>query len=160
MYRDIDSDFNRKVDQYRWLGTAGMRWAIDTNEDGRIDRWKAISPEEVSEELIAALGTRDADRFRRLLLTEEELQGLRLGRNNRPRNSARKSPIRWAVLEEFLRTQEFVKPDGAVGEFWQHATGRRAGRYGPARSRICRSTRTPSPWWNPVADMIRSWSAR
>ena len=79
VYRDIDGNFNRKADEYRWLGTAGIRWAIDTNEDGRIDRWKVISPEEVSEEVIAALSTRDAERFRRLLLTEEELRGLQLG---------------------------------------------------------------------------------
>ena len=52
VYRDIDSNFNRKADQYRWLGTAGTRWAMDTNEDGRIDSWKSISPEEVSEEAI------------------------------------------------------------------------------------------------------------
>src|SRR4051812_23938796 len=29
VYRDIDSNFNSKPDQYRWLNTAGMRWAID-----------------------------------------------------------------------------------------------------------------------------------
>ena len=67
-----------KSDEYRWLGTAGSRWAIDTNEDGRIDRWKVISPEEVSEEMIAALSTRDAERFRCLLLTDDEFRGLRL----------------------------------------------------------------------------------
>ena len=68
VYRDIDSNFNRKVDECRWLGTSGIRWALDTNEDQRIDRWKAISPEEVSEEVIAALSTRDAERFRRLVV--------------------------------------------------------------------------------------------
>ena len=36
VYRDIDSNFNRKADQYRWLGTAGVRWGIDNDEDGRI----------------------------------------------------------------------------------------------------------------------------
>ena len=40
VYRDIDSNFNRKADEYRWLGTAGIRWAVDTNEDGHIDGWK------------------------------------------------------------------------------------------------------------------------
>jgi hypothetical protein len=45
VYRDIDSDFNGVADQYRWLGTEGIRWGIDKNEDGKIDSWKLISPE-------------------------------------------------------------------------------------------------------------------
>ena len=42
-YRDIDSNFNGRTDEYRWLGTAGIRWGVDDNEDGKIDRWRAIS---------------------------------------------------------------------------------------------------------------------
>ena len=33
VYRDIDSNFNGKADQYRWLGTAGIRWGLDQDED-------------------------------------------------------------------------------------------------------------------------------
>jgi len=79
IYRDIDVNFNNKADQYRWLGTSGIRHGLDTNEDGRIDDWKAISPEEVTEELVVALREADAARFQRLLITTEELQGLGLG---------------------------------------------------------------------------------
>ncbi len=79
VYRDIDSDFNRKADEYRWLGTAGTRWGLDTNQDGQTDRWKVISPEEVSAEIVAALRTRDTARFRCLMLTRDELQTLKLG---------------------------------------------------------------------------------
>ena len=50
VYRDIDSNFNQKADQYRWFHTGGSRWGIDKNEDGKIDVWKFISPEEASEE--------------------------------------------------------------------------------------------------------------
>lgn len=78
VYRDIDGDHNGKADQYRWLGTAGTRWGIDTNEDGRIDSWKVISAEEVTEEVVAALRDRDAARFSRLLLTTDELKSLGL----------------------------------------------------------------------------------
>jgi hypothetical protein len=59
VYRDIDSDFNKSADQYRWLGTGGMRWGIDKNEDGKIDAWKFISPEEVTIELVDAIKTKD-----------------------------------------------------------------------------------------------------
>lgn len=79
VYRDIDSDFNNKADQHRWLSTAGRRWAIDKNEDGRIDAWKAISAEEVSAEVVAALREKDNGRFERLLLTSDELDSLGLG---------------------------------------------------------------------------------
>ena len=34
VYRDIDSNFNGKADQYRWFHTGGSRWGVDTNEDG------------------------------------------------------------------------------------------------------------------------------
>ena len=48
VYRDIDSNFNGKADQYRWFHTGGSRWGIDTKEDGTIDYWKSISAEEVT----------------------------------------------------------------------------------------------------------------
>lgn len=79
VYRDVDSNFNSKADQYRWLGTAGSRWGMDENEDGRIDSWKTISPEEATAEVVAALRDRDEARFKRLLLSDSELAALGLG---------------------------------------------------------------------------------
>jgi len=88
VYRDIDANFNNKADQYRWLGTAGTRWGLDEDENGRIDSWKSISAEEATAEIVAAL--RDANsatasvresapaRFRCLLLTGDELKSLGL----------------------------------------------------------------------------------
>ncbi len=78
VYRDIDSNGNRKVDQYRWLNTAGTRWGVDINEDTRIDYWKMISPEEVTAELVAAVRDHDRSRFERLLLSPKELKALGL----------------------------------------------------------------------------------
>ena len=79
VYRDIDSNFDEKADQYRWLGTAGSRWAEDKNQDGQIDRWLAISPEEVTMELVAAIRDRDIKRFELLLLSEADLKTLGMG---------------------------------------------------------------------------------
>jgi thiol-disulfide isomerase/thioredoxin len=79
VYRDIDENFNGKADQYRWLNTAGTRWGLDRNEDGRIDSWKVISAEEVSIELVQAVADRDSNRFARLLITGDELKSLGLG---------------------------------------------------------------------------------
>ncbi len=83
VYRDVDGDFNSKADQYRWLGTSGIRWGIDKDEDGRIDSWKMISAEEVTAEVVAALRTNDARRFRALLLTRTELEKLGVGKTHR-----------------------------------------------------------------------------
>ncbi|MCA9172381.1 MAG: redoxin domain-containing protein, partial [Planctomycetales bacterium] len=61
-------------DQYRWFGIGGLRWGLDPNEDGKIDDWKWISPEEVTSELIRAIGSQDVNRFNALLATENELK--------------------------------------------------------------------------------------
>jgi hypothetical protein len=79
VYRDIDGNFNSKADQYRWLGTEGLRWGVDDDEDGRVDRWKMISAEEVTAEVVAALRTRDAARFQAALPTSEDVASLGLG---------------------------------------------------------------------------------
>ena len=78
VYRDVDADFNEKADQYRWFGTGGMRWGLDENEDGKIDRWKWISPEEVTAEVVRAVRDKDANRFATLLITNDELSSLGL----------------------------------------------------------------------------------
>ncbi len=74
IYRDIDANFNGKADQYRWFHTAGMRWGVDRNENGKIDSWKLISAEEAAEEVVEAVRTKDFARFERLLLTDAELK--------------------------------------------------------------------------------------
>ncbi len=79
VYRDLDANQNGRADQYRWFHTGGSRWGVDEDEDGEIDRWKTISAEEVTAEVVAALADRDTARFRRVLLTPEELESLGLG---------------------------------------------------------------------------------
>jgi len=77
-YREIDSNLNGKVDQYRWLGPNGCRWGVDTNEDGRIDTWKVISAEEVSQEILMAIQTRDYPRLQALMITKADIDALEL----------------------------------------------------------------------------------
>jgi thiol-disulfide isomerase/thioredoxin len=79
VYRDVDANFNRKPDQYRWFNTAGCRWGIDTNEDGKIDRWQVISAEEAAAETVAALAAGDWPRLQALVLSPEEAKSLGLG---------------------------------------------------------------------------------
>lgn len=89
VYRDADLNFNGKADQYRWFHTGGSRWGVDKNEDGKIDLWKQISPEEASEEVIAALRTKDAARFARLTLTADEIGKLGLSKELADKLTAR-----------------------------------------------------------------------
>nr|AKB95177.1 redoxin family protein [uncultured bacterium] len=79
VYRDVDADFDGKADQYRWLNTGGTRWGLDDNEDGQIDRWKQISAEEVSAEVVSAIRDQNPERFVALLITEKETAALGLG---------------------------------------------------------------------------------
>jgi thiol-disulfide isomerase/thioredoxin len=79
VYRDIDANFNGKADQCRWFHTEGTRWGLDQNEDGKVDAWKTISPEEVSAEVVRALAERNSERFAAVTLTPAELKTLGLG---------------------------------------------------------------------------------
>jgi hypothetical protein len=77
-YREIDANGNGKPDQYRWLGANGSKWGADNDEDGTVDTWYVLSPEEASQELFAALIGKDAKRFAALLPTEAELKQIGL----------------------------------------------------------------------------------
>lgn len=80
VYRDIDANHNGQADQYRWFHSAGSRWGINVDEDKQntIDRWKLISAEEASEEVVEALRTGDLKRFQALMLSSEEIAKLGL----------------------------------------------------------------------------------
>ncbi len=107
VYRDIDENHDGRAEQMRWMNTAGIRWGLDTNQDGTIDSWKMISPEEVTSEIVAAMRTRDAARFQRVLLSETEMAGLGLGEE---RAAALKTKVgkAKAAFDNLLKTQQLV----------------------------------------------------
>ena len=78
VYREVDSNFSGKPDQYRWLNEGGSKWGVDEAKDGKIKSWKVISPEEVSQEIVAALVGRDFRRLQVLMITEAEMMALYL----------------------------------------------------------------------------------
>ena len=78
VYREVDTNNNRKADQYRWLGAAGSKIGVSTKEDGHIDRWEQISPEEVSQEILQAVINRDLARLQALLVNDVDLKDLQL----------------------------------------------------------------------------------
>lgn len=98
-YRDIDANFNNKADQYRWLGTAGTRWGLDDDEDQRIDSWKTLSAEEATAEIVAAFRDKDAARFRRVLISTDELKSLGLSEQQLKELSAKISAANAAFAD-------------------------------------------------------------
>ncbi len=76
VYRELDTNFNGKADKYCWLNTAGMKIGLDRREDGTIDSWAAISPEELSQEVLKALIARDYRPMSALFVNEEDLKAL------------------------------------------------------------------------------------
>lgn len=77
-YRESDTNGNGKIDQYRWVGPGGSKIGADVDEDGKIDTWTAISPEEVSQEVLAAVVTKDFKRLEALMPTKADLTALGL----------------------------------------------------------------------------------
>jgi hypothetical protein len=78
VHRQVDTTGSGRPDQYRWLNTGGSKWGVDIDKDGTIDTWKVISPEEVSQEALRALATRNLARLSALLMTDEDIKALGL----------------------------------------------------------------------------------
>ncbi len=116
VYRDIDSDFNKKADQYRWLHTGGTRWAQDTNEDGRVDSWKQITPYEVAEVAIQAIQRGDAELFGTLLATSSEINGLGLSKETAQRINQQVSSAQ-QEFGKFASSQKTVTKDSRFLDF-------------------------------------------
>ncbi|HSQ56483.1 MAG TPA: redoxin family protein [Gemmata sp.] len=77
-YREVYPPQTGEAYQFRWLGPNGTKWGLDRDRDGRIDDWVAISPEELSQELLAAVLAKDAKRAEALVVTKANLDALGL----------------------------------------------------------------------------------
>ncbi len=76
VYRDVDRDENRKIDESFWFNTAGTRWGVDSDEDGHIDVWKRISAEEASREAVNAMAAGDDKALAAVLINAEDIRSL------------------------------------------------------------------------------------
>jgi hypothetical protein len=73
VYREVYPPQPTDPVQFRWFGSNGTKWGVDRDRDGRIDDWIAISPEELSQEILQAVLARDAKRAEALMLTKANL---------------------------------------------------------------------------------------
>ena len=78
IYRDQDTNADGKPDRFQWLGPAGTRIGIDSDEDLVIDRWERISAQELSQMVVEAVAAKSPERLEALLLDSEELASLKL----------------------------------------------------------------------------------
>ncbi len=107
VYREIDSDFDGTPDEFRWLGTEGMRWGVDSNNDKKIDRWKMISAEEVTAEVVDAAAQRNGEQFSSLLITASEIESLGLSEEKakelREKSQRARSEFgKWASVQKLV----------------------------------------------------------
>ena len=64
--------------QYRWLGANGSKVGVDTDGNGSVDAWEAISPEEASREIFEAIVANDRAKLLALVVTQKDLQAIGL----------------------------------------------------------------------------------
>ncbi|QDT55236.1 Thiol-disulfide oxidoreductase ResA [Caulifigura coniformis] len=76
VYREADTNGDSKADLFRWLGPGGMRWAIDSDADLKIDRWQQISAEEATLEAIRAMAAGDAATLKSLMVSADDIRTL------------------------------------------------------------------------------------
>ncbi len=74
VYRDIDSNYNEKPDQHRWMNWGGTRWGIDRNEDGKIDQWRILSAQEAARVAVEAMIQADAAVLSTVLINAEDVK--------------------------------------------------------------------------------------
>ena len=116
VYRDLDTNFNGTADQYRWLGTQGTRWGLDKNEDGQIDSWKTISPEEITIEVVESIKKRDTKRYEKLLLSPTEIDALKLGDKTKTRLLEKIEKTKLA-FSEFMGSQRLIDSQATWAQF-------------------------------------------
>ena len=118
VYRDIDLDYNGRAENFRWLGPAGIRWGVDSDDDRQIDSWKFISAQEVTQEFVAAAKSRDVARFARLFASDSELARSGFG----GAKVASMKEARDDAVQAFAKavTQKTLLPNGVQ---WVHFSG-------------------------------------
>jgi len=105
VYREMLNPKTKAIDQFRWVGLTGSKWGVDLDGDGKIDTWNAISTEELSQELLAAVVAKDARRFEALLINKSDLELLGLPKDEADRIQAKVS----AAKAQFQKVSQELK---------------------------------------------------
>lgn len=76
VYRDVDYNDDRKIDESRWLNTAGTRIAVV--EGGKIVSWRRLSAQEASKVLVDALVAGNHELLDTVMASADDLKELGL----------------------------------------------------------------------------------
>lgn len=98
-YREVYPPDAKEPFQFRWVGANGTKWGLDRNRDGVIDEWAVISPEEVSQELTAAIVANDPKRVAALVVTRENLSAIGLPAGDIDKTLARAAGVAKKVTD-------------------------------------------------------------
>jgi len=74
IYRDVDLNDDRSIDEVRWMNAGGTRVAKIAK--GKVVSWSRISAEEASKVLVQALVSGDTELFETVMATPAELESL------------------------------------------------------------------------------------
>ena len=118
-----------KADQFRWLNADGMKWGVDEAKAGHITHWKAISPEEVSQEILSALASKDFARLQALMITEAEMKQIGLSEEEAARIRTLEKGACQQVPEDRRRPAE-TQRQADVGSSGNRRSGMHPGRGG------------------------------
>lgn len=80
VYREFDTTFKGSPNNFRWLNAGGMKWGVGSVQNGKavITAWRMISAEEAGFEAFQAIATNDFNRLQTLLITEADMQLIKL----------------------------------------------------------------------------------
>lgn len=77
VYRAIDTNKNGKADEHRWMNWGGTRWGVDSNEDGRIEKWKILSAQEAAQIAVEAMIRGDAETLKSVMINADDILAIK-----------------------------------------------------------------------------------
>jgi tetratricopeptide (TPR) repeat protein len=119
VYREVISSGKKQPDRFYWLGLGGMKIGVDTAGDRKIDQWQAISVEELSQEVVRAVASKDWSIYQPLLITDAELAGLGVP----PREVTRVKELHKSAPARFQQVTEKLKHLGNESKWLHLETG-------------------------------------
>ena len=116
VYREVDTNGNGVSDEFKWFNMGGSRTGV-TNEDEaqRIVKWKALSAEEATAELIAAATSKDTARLQAVMLTDSDVKELGLDEKSSARVAAGMEKVVTefkALLQSLPADAKWIRFDG------------------------------------------------
>jgi thiol-disulfide isomerase/thioredoxin len=116
VYRETDTNGNGISDEFKWYNAGGSRIGVTADDESqKIVKWKALSAEEATAELVAAIASQDWTRLERVMLTEADVKELGLSEKSAARVSAEIEKSKEAIkslAEQLTADTKWTRFDG------------------------------------------------